>query len=114
MGALITKGTVMAGKRDHDHSRDSGGGSTQVDADERREGANRGGERAGTHRRSLTADPDRTAGPEAPSAGSGPWQEPRGVQKDIADADKLARTGAREEHVRDTPPAGAWNDTSSD
>jgi hypothetical protein len=42
------------------------------------------------------------------------WQEPRGIQKGIADADKKARTGSTEEHVRETPPAGPWNDTSSD
>lgn len=43
-----------------------------------------------------------------------PGQEPRGVQKRIADADKVSRTGSTEEPVRNTPPAGAWNDTSSD
>lgn len=43
-----------------------------------------------------------------------PWQEPRGVQKGIADTDKKARTGSTEEGVRDTPPAGAWNETSGD
>lgn len=41
-------------------------------------------------------------------------QEPRGVDKGVADADKKARTGKTEEPVRNTPPAGAWNDTSSD
>lgn len=41
-------------------------------------------------------------------------QEPRGIQKGIADADKIARTGSTEEPVRDTPPAGAWNDTAGD
>lgn len=41
-------------------------------------------------------------------------QEPRGIQKGIADADKIARTGSTEESVRDTPPAGAWNDTAGD
>ena len=30
----------------------------------------------------------------------------------IADADKLARTGSVDEPVRDTPPAGAWNDVA--
>jgi len=28
----------------------------------------------------------------------------------VADADKLARTGAVDEPIRQTPPAGAWND----
>ena len=40
--------------------------------------------------------------------------EPRGVQPDIADADKEARGGQRDEQVRNTPPAGSWNDTSAD
>jgi hypothetical protein len=40
------------------------------------------------------------------------WHEPRGVEQQIADADKLARTGSTDEKVRDTPPAGPWNDTS--
>jgi hypothetical protein len=44
----------------------------------------------------------------------GVGREPRGVQTGIADADKQVRTGKTEEHVRDTPPAGRWNDTSSD
>jgi hypothetical protein len=43
-----------------------------------------------------------------------PLQEPRGIQKGIADADKKIRTGSTQETVRDTPPAGAWNDTSGD
>jgi len=37
-----------------------------------------------------------------------------GVEHGIADADKIARTGAKVESVRDTPPAGAWNDVSGD
>jgi len=41
-------------------------------------------------------------------------QEPRGVERGIADADKKARTGKTDEPIRNTPPAGAWNDTSSD
>jgi mxaD protein len=40
--------------------------------------------------------------------------EPEGVDRGIADADKKARTGSTEEPVRNTPPAGAWNETSSD
>lgn len=39
---------------------------------------------------------------------------PSGVQHGIADADKVARTGSREEPVRNTPPAGAWNDVADD
>ncbi len=38
----------------------------------------------------------------------------QGVQRHVADADKMARTGSNEEPVRNTPPAGAWNDTSAD
>ena len=38
----------------------------------------------------------------------------RGVQHDVAKADKVARTGSADEKVRDTPPAGAWNDTTHD
>jgi hypothetical protein len=38
----------------------------------------------------------------------------RGVQHDIAEADKVARTGSAQERVRNTPPAGAWNDTTHD
>jgi hypothetical protein len=37
-----------------------------------------------------------------------------GVQRDIAKADKVARTGSTDEKVRNSPPAGAWNDTSHD
>jgi hypothetical protein len=43
-----------------------------------------------------------------PNRGSGD------VQHDIAKADKVARTGTTEERVRETPPAGAWNDTTHD
>jgi hypothetical protein len=39
---------------------------------------------------------------------------PAGVQHGIADADKIARTGSPDESVRNTPPAGAWNDVSDD
>jgi hypothetical protein len=38
----------------------------------------------------------------------------RTVQRGIADADKVARTGSEDEPVRNTPPAGAWNDVSGD
>jgi hypothetical protein len=45
---------------------------------------------------------------------TGESEEPRGIEKDIADADKKARTGSRKEQVRTTPPAGGWNDTAAD
>ena len=47
-------------------------------------------------------------------SGSGEAEEPRGIERSIADADKKARTGSTDEQVRNTPPAGAWNDTASD
>ena len=53
-------------------------------------------------------DQDRKDSPSTPS------EEPRGIEKGIADADKKARTGTAQEPVRNTPPAGAWNDTASD
>jgi hypothetical protein len=62
-------------------------------ADEHREGTGRTG-----------AEGTRGAQPE----------EPRGIERGIADADKQARTGSKDERVRSTPPAGAWNDTASD
>jgi len=54
---------------------------------------------------------DRKRGHE--SASTQP-EEPRGIDRGIADADKKVRTGSTDESVRNTPPAGAWNDTSSD
>lgn len=36
------------------------------------------------------------------------------VDTGIAEQDKKTRTGSVNEPVRNTPPAGAWNDTSSD
>ena len=39
-----------------------------------------------------------------PMAGAG--NEPSGVERDIADADKTARTGSSDETPRDTPPFG--------
>jgi hypothetical protein len=40
--------------------------------------------------------------------------EARGVERGIADADKRVRAGSVNEPVRNTPPAGAWNETTSD
>lgn len=57
---------------------------------------------------------ENTAVPEPPSETSPRWREPDGVQKGIADADKVARTGSTKEDVRNTPPAGHWNETSKD
>ena len=50
----------------------------------------------------------------ATSRDSAVEHEPSGVQEGIADADKKIRTGRTDETVRNTPPAGAWNDTSAD
>ncbi len=43
-----------------------------------------------------------------PVPGSG--GEPRGVERDIADADKKVRTGNTDEKVRNTPPFGDYQD----
>jgi hypothetical protein len=56
--------------------------------------------------------------PSAPNPPPPPLPRPdrdnRGVQHDIAKSDKASRTGSSEERVRNTPPAGAWNDTTHD
>ncbi|HTV79614.1 MAG TPA: hypothetical protein VMF03_15265 [Steroidobacteraceae bacterium] len=57
----------------------------------------------------IPAPPD-PAPPPLPHDG----RDHKGIQRDIADADKAARTGSTDEKVRDTPPAGAWNDTTHD
>jgi hypothetical protein len=41
-------------------------------------------------------------------------RERRGVDERIADADKLARTGRRQESVRNTPPFGDYDQTVPD
>lgn len=40
--------------------------------------------------------------------------EADGVETGIADADKQVRAGTVNEPIRNTPPAGAWNETTSD
>lgn len=45
-----------------------------------------------------------------PMGSPGLGSKPDTVQPHIADADKLARTGSLDEQVRNTPPAGDWND----
>jgi hypothetical protein len=64
---------------------------------------------------------DRKESPATPPGGAPPQvvptpdsEEPRGIERGVADADKKARTGSPREEVRNTPPAGTWNDTSSD
>jgi hypothetical protein len=50
----------------------------------------------------------------APAAAPKPGEvHKRGeAQPGIADADKRARTGSERESVRNTPPAGDWNDVA--
>jgi hypothetical protein len=43
-----------------------------------------------------------------PMPGAG--DEPRGVDHDIADADKKVRTGSSDERLRNTPPFGDFED----
>jgi len=51
--------------------------------------------------------------PESPLLDPVRRHEERGVQKGIADADKKARAEAEAlEPVRNTPPAGEWNETA--
>jgi Polyketide cyclase / dehydrase and lipid transport len=40
--------------------------------------------------------------------------EARAVDTEVAHEDQKTRTGTADESVRNVPPAGAWNDTSSD
>ena len=57
----------------------------------------------------IPSPPD-TAPPPLPR----PERDDARIQRDIAKADKIARTGSSSEKVRNTPPAGAWNDTTHD
>jgi hypothetical protein len=52
--------------------------------------------------------------PGAAGTQTAPEERPkRGqVQHGIADPDKKARTGSEQEPVRNTPPAGDWNDVA--
>jgi hypothetical protein len=53
--------------------------------------------------------------PAQPGSGDAAMKkEPSGIDRHVADADKKARTARAREVVRDTPPAGHWNDTSAD
>jgi hypothetical protein len=49
-----------------------------------------------------------------PSDQSGVRRESGAKHPGIADEDKRARTGKVDEPVRNTPPAGSWNDVASD
>jgi len=60
----------------------------------------------------------KVTGERTPSRAAGAGPQPGGVHKrgevqpGIADADKKARTGSAAEPVRNTPPAGDWNDVA--
>jgi hypothetical protein len=55
-------------------------------------------------------DTHNTAKPRVKDPGTG---RARGTpQYGLADADIRARTGTEKEDVRNTPPAGKWNDTA--
>lgn len=99
----------MAEKREHRPDGASGGSGTR--GSNRSEGSAKRAERVAAERHMPAVDEKASRG-EPSLDRSPPWQEPREVEKGIADADKAARTGSTEEPVRNTPPAGAWNDTS--
>jgi hypothetical protein len=61
-----------------------------------------------------TSEERNRPGAEGRATGLDTGQEPRGLQSGIADHDCQVRSGAAREPVRNTPPAGAWNDTSHD
>lgn len=48
-----------------------------------------------------------------PGLGGAPDRKPGTKQPGLADADKRARTGKGDEPIRNTPPAGSWNDVAS-
>ena len=51
-----------------------------------------------------------TVKPRVPDTGTG---RPRGAsQPGVADADIRARTGTDKEEIRNTPPAGKWNEVA--
>ena len=58
--------------------------------------------------RSAERRPNKVATPGEPATP----REPGAKQPGIADADKIARTGKVHEQVRNTPPAGDWNDVA--
>jgi hypothetical protein len=48
-----------------------------------------------------------------PNGNSADRRSPGATRPGLADEDKLARTGKIDEPVRNTPPAGRWNDVGS-
>ncbi|MGH8301925.1 MAG: hypothetical protein ACRET5_10715 [Steroidobacteraceae bacterium] len=83
-------------------------------AENRNQQQDRGGKGVTAEQHIPVNEHENTAVPDPPSETSPRWHEPDGIQKGIADADKRARTGSSQESVRNTPPAGRWNDTSKD
>ena len=83
-------------------------------ADNREQQPGKGGKGVPTDKYIPATDHENPAVAEPSSETSPRWREPQGIQKEIADADRKARTGSKEEAVRNTPPAGAWNETSGD
>jgi hypothetical protein len=66
--------------------------------------------KANTHEQHVPHESE----PPLPGAGGAPGgRNPGTVQPGMADADKRARTGKEDEPVRNTPPAGLWNDVAS-
>jgi hypothetical protein len=62
----------------------------------------------------LASEKRNRPGAEGRAQGLDTGQEPRGLQSGIAAQDCQVRSGSEHEPVRNTPPAGAWNDTSHD
>jgi hypothetical protein len=58
------------------------------------------------------AEGDLVGTSEEPGAATQKTKAPAQVRPHIADADKIARTGSVNESVRDTPPAGKWNEVA--
>jgi hypothetical protein len=83
-------------------------------ADDRERQHEKGREGLTPEKHIPATDRENTSLAEPSSETSPRWHEPQGIQKGIADADKKARTGSTKEAVRNTPPAGAWNETSGD
>jgi hypothetical protein len=63
---------------------------------------------------SLAGESSKEAAMTLPKSTKPLTRERRGIDEHIADADKLARTGKRQEPVRNTPPFGDYDDTVPD
>jgi hypothetical protein len=67
--------------------------------------------KANTHEQHVPHESEKPLPSMGGSAHAG--REAGTTQHGIADADKRARTGKSDEPVRNTPPAGSWNDVAS-